>query len=175
MPDTPLPQHPVDASLNEVSSRWLLSLERPMSYSCLEIWEAITDKAVVPRWAPFAPDRDLSETGAVALRQVDDTDTPATPGKVITAAKQRMLSLIWGDDEVDIELAPTADESLVHLSHTFDDRTMAPSFAAGWHLCLQALDSVLSGVETPIVVGDAAHAVGWDAMYDKYAKLLEED
>ncbi|SEB78146.1 Uncharacterized conserved protein YndB, AHSA1/START domain [Paramicrobacterium humi] len=175
MPDTPLPQHPIDAQINEVAGRWLLSLERPVGHSCNEIWQAITDKDVVRRWAPFAPDRDLTETGVVALRQVDDPELPATPGRVVTAAMQRMLSLDWGKDRIDIELAPTADESVVHLSHTFDDRTMAPSFAAGWHLCLQALDSVLNGEDTPIVVGDAAHAAGWDELYDRYAALFEQE
>ncbi len=52
------------------------------------------------------------------------------------------------------------------------DRDPAAMNAAGWHLCLDVLDGVLSGAATSRVVGEAALDHGWEALRDRYAELL---
>lgn len=176
MPANELPRHPVQATVYPVGSRWVVTLERPFEHSAAEIWEAVTNRDDVPRWAPFSPDRNLDVTGAVQLAEAGASGGGAVqPGKVVTAATQRMLTLTWGPDDIDIELAPTSTETIVRLSHTFDDRSSAPSFAAGWHLCLSALDAVLSEGDAPRVTGDAAHEHGWDELFEAYTELLGEE
>lgn len=178
MSTSQLPQHPIEAHLSNLGARWLLVLERTLPNAPQEIWAALTQKDLVRRWAPFDPDRDLTETGFVALPEAgagsdDDTDdTDESIGTIVTVAPQRMLSLVWGGDALDIELAPTASATIVRLSHTFDDRENASSYAAGWHLCLTALDGVASGLDVPRMVGEDAKLHGWDALQEKYEDLF---
>ena len=58
------------------------------------------------------------------------------------------------------------------MSHTFDDRSNAASYAAGWHLCLTALDAVAGGRDMPRLVGDEAKLHGWDDLHEKYSELF---
>ncbi|MCW4459027.1 SRPBCC domain-containing protein [Microbacterium sp. MPKO10] len=170
-----LPEHPLDATLIDMGSHQLLTLERTMPHSTATLWPALTQRSVVGRWAPFSPDRDLDRLGPVTLRQADDLKANANPGKVLTAASQQMLSLNWVDDRIDIELAPSPEGTIVQLSQVFVDASLAPSLAAGWHICLQALDAVAGGTQIPLVTGVAAHAAGWDSLYDEYARMLGFD
>jgi uncharacterized protein YndB with AHSA1/START domain len=171
-----LPQHPVEAHLSNLGSRWLLVLERTLPNAPQEIWAALIQRDLVSRWAPFDPDRDLTETGFVSLPEAGagrpDDDGDESIGTVVTVAPQRMLSLVWGGDAIDIELAPTASATVVQLSHTFDDRENASSYAAGWHLCLTALDGVAQGLDVPRMVGEDAKLHGWDELQEKYEELF---
>ncbi|QPZ37762.1 SRPBCC domain-containing protein [Paramicrobacterium chengjingii] len=172
MAEFQLPEHPLGATLIDMGTHQLLTLERTMEHSTATLWPALTERAIIVRWAPFSPDRDLDRLGTISLRQTDDLEANANLGKVLTAATQQMLSLMWADDRIDIELAPSPEGTIVQLSHVFADVSLAPSLAAGWHICLQALDAVAGGIQIPLVVGDAAHAAGWDALYDEYMKRL---
>ncbi|MET0715485.1 MAG: SRPBCC domain-containing protein [Mycetocola sp.] len=176
MPASQPPQHPIGAQLSNLGSRWLLILERTMPNTPQNIWAALTQREQVSRWAPFDPDRDLTETGFVALPEAgksgSDDETDESIGTVVTVAPQRMLSLVWGGDAIDIELAPTASATVVRLSHTFDDRANASSYAAGWHLCLTALDGVASGLDVPRMVGEDAKLHGWNELQKKYEELF---
>ncbi|MET1053494.1 MAG: SRPBCC domain-containing protein [Mycetocola sp.] len=177
MSTTHLPQHPIEATLTDLGHRWLLAVERTLPYPAHDVWAALTEKDLVSRWAPFDPDRDLTETGFVLLPEAgvarqDDEAPDDSIGTIVTAAPQRMLSLIWGGDPLDIELAPTASSTVVRLSHTFDDRDNAASYAAGWHLCLTALDGVAGGMDVPRMVGEDAKLHGWDELHEKYSELF---
>lgn len=175
MSTSQLPEHPVEATLTNLGQRWLLAMERTFTSPPQDIWAAVTERSLVSRWAPFDPDRDLTETGFVALPEagiehVDGSDQSI--GTIVTVAPQRMLSLVWGGDPLDIELAPTASATVVRLSHTFDNRANAASYAAGWHLCLTALEGVAAGIEVPRMVGDAAKRHGWDELNERYSELF---
>ena len=177
MSTSQLPEHPIEATLTNLGQRWLLALERTMPSAPKEIWAALTERALVGKWAPFDPDRDLTQTGFVGLPEAgiereDDSSDDDSVGTIVTVSPQRMLSLVWGGDPLDIEFAPTASATVVRLSHTFDDRANAASYAAGWHLCLTALDGVSAGQDVPRMVGDAAKLHGWDDLHDKYSELF---
>lgn len=177
MSSSQLPVHPIEATLTNLGQRWLLAVERTLPHSPQAIWAAVTERDLVRRWAPFDPDRDLTETGFVSLPEAgiersEDDDTEDSIGTIVTVSPQRMLSLVWGGDPLDIELAPTASDTVVRLSHTFDDRANAASYAAGWHLCLTALDGVAGGQDVPRMVGDAAKLHGWDDLHEKYSELF---
>ena len=55
----------------------------------------------------------------------------------------------WGTDRLTFELAPDGDGTTFALTHSFDDRYGAPSFATGWEVCLAGLRSVLAGEPLP--------------------------
>jgi hypothetical protein len=62
--------------------------------------------------------------------------------------------------------------SRLTLRHRFADRSQAASYAAGWHLCLQALAAFLDGHPLPSVVGENALEHGYRELHDGYARLL---
>ena len=61
----------------------------------------------------------------------------------------RRLAFRWGADRLTFELAPDGDGTTFALTHSFDDRYGAASFATGWELCLGGLRSVLAGESLP--------------------------
>lgn len=64
------------------------------------------------------------------------------------------------------------DRTLLVLLHRFADRQQAPSYAAGWHLCLEGLAGTLAGKKMPLMVGRNAYQHGWKDLYVKYAAQL---
>jgi uncharacterized protein YndB with AHSA1/START domain len=176
MSDLRLPQHPINATLAPVDDAIALTLERALPATAPEIWHALTDRLVIAGWAPYRPSRDLTATGPVSLPEStagdDGEESPESRGEVLSIIPGRMLSLTWGDDTLDFEVVPADNATVLRLSHTFDDRDNAASYAAGWHLCLTALDGITQGRRIPAVTGEAAKLHGWDALNEQYEKLF---
>jgi uncharacterized protein YndB with AHSA1/START domain len=182
MSDTKVPQHPIGATLAPIDDSVMLTLERPLAATTPEVWFALTNRRVISGWAPYRPSRDLSEIGIVHLPEAttataldDDDDNPESRGEVLTIVPGRMLSLAWGDDTLDFEVVPAETGTVLTLRHTFDDPDTASSYAAGWHLCLAALDGITQGIEVPTMTGEAAKLHGWDALNEQYEKLFARE
>jgi uncharacterized protein YndB with AHSA1/START domain len=171
-----LPTHPVDATLLPDGERWTLHMTRALDQPPDVVWTALTDASRLPQWVPFAPDRDLDATGDVGLPVIGDPASTAesSRGSVVHVEAPRMLSYLWGDDLVGFVLAGSATGTTLHLTHTFDDREAASSMAAGWHLCLAALDGFLDGLDLTSVAGEAAMDHGWPELNQRYAALFRE-
>ena len=60
-----------------------------------------------------------------------------------------MLAFRWGTDRLTFELQPDGDGTTFALTHAFDDRYGAASFATGWEICLDGLRSVLADEPLP--------------------------
>ncbi len=173
MPDR-LPAHPVEAALLPEGARWTLRMTRELAHEPDRVWTALTDRAELARWAPFAPDRDLDAPGEVRLPLIDDpegTDETAR-GRVVEVDPPRVLALLWGSDLLRFLLTPANGGTSLVLAHTFDERGAASSYAAGWHLCLAALADLLDGLDLPPVVGTAAMEHGWPELNQRYAMLF---
>lgn len=70
-------------------------------------------------------------------------------GMVEAVDAPRRLTFTWGTDRLTFELSPDGDGTTFALTHSFDDRYGAPSFATGWEHCLAGLRSVLAGEPLP--------------------------
>jgi hypothetical protein len=68
---------------------------------------------------------------------------------VETVDPPRRLVFTWGTDRMTFELIPDGDGTRFALTHTFDDRAGAASFATGWELCLGGLRNVLAEEPLP--------------------------
>jgi uncharacterized protein YndB with AHSA1/START domain len=156
--------------------RWVLVLSREFAHPINRVWEALTEPGQLRRWAPFSPARDLAATGDVVLTMLDGGDGSENveqSGRVLESEPPRLLVVRWGDDVLRWELTGTEDGVLLVLRHSFDDETMVSSFAAGWHLCLDAADALMKGVPYGPVVGRAAMNYGWDELNERYAEVLD--
>ena len=71
------------------------------------------------------------------------------PARLRPSTHRRRLTFTWGSDRLTFELVPDGDGTAFALTHSFDDRYGAPSFATGWEMCLTALRSVLAAEPLP--------------------------
>lgn len=149
---------------------WVLVLERTLEHPLEEVWAALTQAEQIPSWGPFTTDRDLTATGPVRLAHIDMPEEDARQGYVLEVNAPHLLVFRWGDDILRWELSVDGDKTFLVLRHRFADRQQAPSYAAGWHLCLNGLAGTLAGEKMPSMVGHNAVKYGWRELYDRYAE-----
>jgi uncharacterized protein YndB with AHSA1/START domain len=168
--DHELPTHPIGAELAPLDDKWVLTFQRVLLNPIDAVWAAITDAEQARRWAPFAPSRDLDAVGPLTLTMLDgaaETDS-ILDSRVTDCTAPHLLVLLWGEDELRFALEPDGPDTHLVFTHTFTARSEAPSYAAGWHLCLAALIGTVQGIELPPVVGRAALDHGWQELSDQY-------
>jgi uncharacterized protein YndB with AHSA1/START domain len=170
---TSLPHHDPAASLVANPPHWTLRLQRTFTHGRDAVWQAITDPDAVEQWAPFRPDRAMTSTGPVRLSAVDGSDE-VHDSQVRSVTPPESLTFHWGDDQLRFSLFEENGGTLLTLAHTLDDHNIAGSIAAGWHLCLGALELLLDGKEVPSVVGENAKAFGWHELERAYEALFNE-
>jgi uncharacterized protein YndB with AHSA1/START domain len=149
--------------------KWTLVLVREMRHSPEKVWQALTDPAHLREWAPFATDGSLGTVGTVKLTWVG-APTPLDT-KVTRADAPKLLEC--GD--MRWELEASAGGTRLTLWHSIDRRFISWG-AAGWHICLDVLDHLLSGTPIgPIAGPEAMKSAGWQRLVAEYAKQFGGD
>lgn len=164
-----LPQHPISASIKKHNNgKVTLTLERQFPHPIEKIWIAITKVHPVSQWTPFAPDRPMNTPGPITLKQTDGSGYVAQ-GMITEMQTPYVLAFTWGTDPIRMELKNTNGETHFKFQHTIDDKIAQT--AAGWHICLQALDYLLAGNDVPEVHGLAAKSFGFDSLVQAYSEM----
>lgn len=156
--------------LNELDDEWELILTRTLNHPCEEVWTALTRAEELVKWGPFKPNKDLTDVGPVDLTHMNNPKEDARQGYVLAVEPPHLLVFRWGVDILRWELHEIENENATHLilRHQFADRKTAPSYAAGWHLCLHGLKGILAGIPMPSMVGSDAVKYGYKDLYRKY-------
>lgn len=159
------------AQVEKDGEQWTLILERLLRHPPEKVWRAITDPAHLREWAPFDADGNLDEPGAVRLTWMGTGRS--SEARVTRAEAPRVLEV--GDMRWELDLVQLARGGLgsdsgtrLRLWHRIDRRFIAWG-AAGWHICFDVLDRLLSG--TPIG-RMAAAGEGWQRLCAEYAEQL---
>lgn len=126
-----------------LDGRPTVRVERRYPHPIEKVWRAVTMPEHLDQWFPSPVEVDLRPGGAMHFRAFEGE--PAVAGTVHVVEAPRRLSFVWGTDRLAFELAPDGDGTTFTLTHSFDDRYGAPSFAIGWETCLAGLRSVLAG------------------------------
>ena len=93
-----------------------------------------------------------------------------TETKVTKAIAPKLLEYNWGGFDMRWELENVDGGTRLTLWTNIDRRFMAMG-AAGWHLCFDVLDNLLSGEPIGRIVGpDALKVEGWQRLHSQYAK-----
>jgi uncharacterized protein YndB with AHSA1/START domain len=150
----------VTATLHADGDRFLLRLERRLPQPPARVWRALTTPEGLAAWFPARVELDLRVGGAMEFTFTDQ-DVPPSAGEVLELEPPRRLAFSWGDDELRFGLAPDGDGTRLTFTHRFGDRPMAARQAAGWEVCLDALE----GREVP--------ARRWAALHARYAAAWE--
>ena len=161
---------PVQASLTETGGRWVLTMTRELAHPPERVWPMLTEPGQLSRWSPVVPDRPLTSAGpAVSHETPDAGEVDVT---VLRCDPPRELVHRWGAHLLRWALAPVPGGSRLTLEQTFDVRSEAPMYGAGWHLCLAVLALVDGGHDVDRITGDRAAEFGWAELRDRYQAIL---
>ncbi len=162
------------ARIQKDGEKWTLVLVRELRHAPEKVWQAITDPAHLREWAPFDADGSLDTAGTtVKLTTVGAPKQPVSETTVRRADAPKVLEYNWGGNDIRWELEASGSGTRLTLWHNIDRRFISMG-AAGWHICFDVLDHLLSG--TPIgrmVGGDAIKFGGWQRLHAEYAKQFE--
>ena len=159
------------AQIQKDGEKWILVLVRELRHSPEKVWQALTDPAHLREWAPFDANASLSRVGSTVKLTTVGAPTPhVTETTVKRADAPRVLEYNWGGQEIRWELEAFAGGTRLTLWHNID-RRFIPMGAAGWHICFDVLDRLLSGTPIGRIVGpEAMKFSGWQRLNAEYAK-----
>jgi uncharacterized protein YndB with AHSA1/START domain len=150
------------AQVRKGGEKWTLILVRELRHSPEKVWRALTDPALLREWAPFEVDRSLGTVGTVNLTRVG---TPQVQETGVTRANApKVLEYNWGDHDIRWELKAFGGGTRLTLWTNIGRRFISMG-AAGWHICFDVLDHLLSGTPIGRIVGGAAMKFeGWQRL-----------
>ena len=151
--------------------KWTLVLVKELRHSPEKVWQAITDPAHLREWAPFDADGNLGTAGAkVKLTTVAAPALRVTETTVTRADAPEVLEYKWGDFDMRWQLEASGGGTRLTLWTNIGHRFIAMG-AAGWHICFDVLDYLLSGTPLGRMVGpDALKFGGWQRLHVEYSK-----
>jgi uncharacterized protein YndB with AHSA1/START domain len=156
--------------------KWTLILVRELRHSREKVWQALTDPAHLREWAPFDADGNLGMAGAtVKLTTVGAPVPRVTETTVTRADAPDVLEYKWGGFDMRWELEALQLEDLgggtrLTLWTNIGHRFIAMG-AAGWHICFDVLNRLLSGTPIGRIAGPKAMTFnGWKRLHADYAK-----
>jgi hypothetical protein len=156
------------AQVRKDGEKWTLILVRELRHAPEKVWQALTDPVHLREWAPFVADGSLDTVGAaVNLTWVGTGRSQPTPQLTTVTRADAPEVLEYGD--IRWELEAFGGGTRLTLWHKIDSRFISWG-AAGWHICFDVLDRLLSG--TPIgriAGGEAMQFGGWQRLTAEYA------
>jgi len=159
------------AQVRKEGENWALIIVRELRHPPETVWQALTDPVQLREWAPFDADGSLGTAGAtVKLTTVGAPAPHVTETTVTRAEAPRVLEYNWGGFDMRWQLEPLGGGTRLTLWTNIDGRYIAMG-AAGWHICFDVLDHLLSGTPIGRTVGPAAMKFGgWQRLHAEYAK-----
>lgn len=160
----------VAGELVQDQGQWVLTMRRRFPATPERLWDKLTQPGQIAGWAPHVPDRPLTAVGAATAQEQPGEE--AFDVEVLEVDPPKTLEHRWGKDVLRWTVAADGDESLLTLEHRFGDRGDAPSYGAGWHICLAVLAALVEGRAVERVVSSRANDYGWQELHDRYAAAL---
>jgi len=159
-----------EAQVRKDGEKWTLILVRELRHPPAKVWKALTDPLHLREWAPFDVDGSLDTVGAtVKLTWVGTANVSET--RVTRADPPTVLEY----QDIRWELEPLAGGTRLTLWHSIDRRFVAWG-AAGWHICFDVLDRLLSGTPIARFAGPGGMQFdGWQRLVTEYARQFGAD
>jgi uncharacterized protein YndB with AHSA1/START domain len=143
--------------------KWTLILTRELHHPPEKVWRALTEPEHLHEWAPFDVDGKLAAVGnTVKLTWVGTGHSFET--RVTRADAPRVLEFA----DIRWELEPSDGGTRLTLWHSIDRRFIAWG-AAGWHIAIDVMAQLLSGIVIGRLAGAAAREFdGWQRLVAEY-------
>ena len=149
---------------------WTLILTRELRHPPEKVWRALTEPAHLREWAPFEVDQNLGKAGSTVKFSWLGATQQVSEIKVTRADAPKVLEYNWGEANTRWELEPFAGGTRLTMWHSLGRRFIAMG-AAGWHICFDVLDRLLSGNPIGRIAGaDAMKFAGWQRLHKEYAQ-----
>lgn len=144
--------------------RWQLRFRRVLAHPQEKVWRAITEPEHLAKWFPTTIEGERLAGAALRFAFPDDI-APPMEGEMIAYEPQSLMEFAWGPDTIRLELSPVDEGTVLTLLDTLEQRGKAARDGAGWHSCLDSLESALAGD------GDArAHMDIWHEVHPHYVE-----
>jgi len=167
---TPGPAH--GAQAREDGKKLTLILTRELRHEPEKVWQALIDPAHLREWAPFDAEGSLGTVGTVKLKWTGASGPQEAT--VTRADAPKVLEYNLGAQDIRWELEGFAGGTRLTLWINIGRRFIAMG-AAGWHICFDVLDHLLSGAPIGRLVGpEAVKFGGWQRLSADYAKQLAQ-
>jgi uncharacterized protein YndB with AHSA1/START domain len=159
------------ARIRKDGEEWTLVLVKQLRHSPERVWQALIDPAQLREWAPFEADGSLGTAGTtVKLTTVGAPGPHITETTVRRADAPKSLEYTWGANDMRWELEAVGDGTRLTLWTSIDRRFISWG-AAGWHICFDVLDHLLSGTPLGRIAGpETMKFSGWQRLQAEYAK-----
>jgi uncharacterized protein YndB with AHSA1/START domain len=158
------------AEVRKDGEKWTLVLVRELRHPPAKVWQALTDPAQLREWAPFDADGNLGTVGsAVKLTTVGAPTPQVSETKVTRADAPKVLEYNWGAQDIRWELEAFGGGTRLTLWHNIDRRFISMG-AAGWHICVDVLDHLVSGTPIGRIVAGEAMKFDWPRLNAEYAR-----
>jgi len=170
--ETYAPGPAAGARVEKNNDAWTLVLVRELRHPPAMVWEALTDPAQLAEWAPFDADRSLATVGPAKLTTIGAPAAHATTETTVKRAEARKaLEYSWGGGDMRWELQPWGDNGTRLTLWSNINRAWISAGAAGWHICFDVLDRLLSGAPLGRMVGPGLmQNDGWQRLNAEYAQ-----
>jgi uncharacterized protein YndB with AHSA1/START domain len=149
--------------LETVGDKWRLVFKRRLPHAPEKVWRALVEAEHRDAWFPQRMEGEL-RPGAV-LKFVSEYGN--FEGKLLAFEPPSLLELQWGTDVLRLEVQPDGTGTLFTLSDTFAEQGKAARDAAGWHVCIDALEAELAG---SLVAGETS--ARWQPLFEQYVGKL---
>src|ERR1700756_3153256 len=158
------------AQVRKDGGNWTLVLVRELRHSPEKVWLALTDPTHLREWAPFEADVNLGTAGTTVKLTTVGAPMPQVSETTVTRADApKVLEYKWGGNDIRWELEALSGGTRLTLWHNIDRRFISMG-AAGWHICFDVLDRLLSGTALGRLVGGEAMKFEWQRLNAEYAK-----
>ncbi|MFL6446105.1 MAG: SRPBCC family protein [Bryobacteraceae bacterium] len=159
------------AQVQKHGEKWTLVLVRELRHSPEKVWQALTDPAHLREWAPFEADGSLGTVGKTVKLTTVGAPTPHVSETTVTRADvPKVLEYNWGGNDMRWELESVGSGTRLSLWTNIDRRFISMG-AAGWHICFDVLEHLLSGIPLGRIAGvEVMKFDGWQRLNAEYAK-----
>jgi uncharacterized protein YndB with AHSA1/START domain len=150
-------------NLNKQGDRYTLTYTRHLPHPPEKVWRAVTEPAHLAAWFP---DNVVGEFKEGAVLRFENEHGDGFDGKMLAFDPPSRLELLWGTDQLRIELQPDGDGTVLTFVDTFDELGKAARDGAGWHECIARLVAHVVGREP------APWGAHWREFFATYADHL---
>jgi uncharacterized protein YndB with AHSA1/START domain len=151
------------AQIRKHDNGYTACYERHLKHSVEEVWSYLIENDKLSKWFPELRVEELREGGLIKF---DMGNGFFEEMRIIELKLHSVLEYTWGEDTVRFELSQQQDGCLfvlIEKINTITDHT--PRDLAGWHVCLDVIDSLLNGYTIK-------RKEEWKNWYEKYVQAV---
>ncbi len=142
----------------------MLRFRRPLQHPPEKVWRALTEDGHLAAWFPTTIEGER-RAGAPLRFSFRAGEAEPFDGEMLAFEPPSLLELRWADDVLRFELEPAGAGCVLQLSVTFPEHGKAARDGAGWHVCLERLETECDGTAAP-------PADRWRAVHARYVEAL---